>query len=367
MNVAAQCACDGLDIRFLCGRPRPGRRPHLALMASKRGLEVETALTLAKHRHLTGDGADVRALRGILEDTPADIIHCHMRNDTRIGMRAAAGSDTKVVRTVYEGSPDDIARGDISAMRGVGGLIAVSGAVAEHAASVMGPERVTHICCGVDLERFNPENRLPDLREAWGIGDNTRVIGVVARVQKRRRFDLLLAAFRRLLASHPQAVLVIVGRGTKRREVAEVPVEKMGIADRVVFAGYLQEKDYVGALAALDLLVYLVPGTDGSCRTVREAMAMGLPVVSSRRGILPELVEDGVTGITCGEDVEELRAAIRSVLDSPDGLADMGARARERALRDFSLQGQAKATERFYETVLGREHGGILPRASDMA
>ena len=354
VNLAAQCTLSDMDVTFLCGRPDPERNFRLAEIAFERGLHVETPLILSKHRRLIGDMADVRRLRTILQETPPDIIHCHMQNDTRIAARAVGRTGgAKIVRTIYEGSVDAIRRPDISIIRGLDGVIAVSAAVAEHARSEMAVQHVTHIHGAVDLKRFDQNKSTSSMREKWGVDDGAPVMGIVARIQKRRRFDLLLEAFRDLLASRPDAVLVIVGRGTKKREVAELPVEKMGISDNVVFAGYLDGDDYVAALAAFDLLVYLVPGTDGSCRTVREAMAMGLPVVSSRRGILPELVDDGVTGITCIEDAAELRSAFEKILASREDLAAMGSAARERALREFPLERQAEAVKRFYETVIG--------------
>lgn len=354
VNLAAQCTLSDMEVTFLCGRPDPGRDFLLSEMAFERGLHVETPLILSKHRRLIGDMADVRRLRTIWQETRPDIVHCHMQNDTRIAARAVGRTGgAKIVRTIYEGSVDAISRPDVSVIRGLDGVIAVSAAIAEHARSEIRVQHVAHIHGAVDLKRFDPGKSTSSMRKKWGIDDGAPVMGIVARIQKRRRFDLLLEAFRDLLTSRPDAVLVIVGRGTKKRELAELPVEKMGISDNVVFAGYLDGDDYVAALSAFDLLVYLVPGTDGSCRTVREAMAMGLPVVSFRRGILPELVDDGVTGITCVEDAVELRSAFEKILASGETIATMGSAAKEKALREFSLERQADAVTSFYETVIG--------------
>ncbi len=124
----------------------------------------------------------------------------------------------------------------------------------------------------------------------------------------------------------------------------------MGIQDRVIFPGYRAE-DYVEYLSAIDLKVFLVPGSDGTCRAVREAMAMGKPIVSTRRGMLEELVEDGVTGILVEEEPEALAAALEKMVLAPDLRLAMGEAARHRALRDFSIRKQALRTAEFYHEV----------------
>ena len=67
----------------------------------------------------------------------------------------------------------------------------------------------------------------------------------------------------------------MLGRGTHLDEVAVAPARELGIADRVVFAGY-HRRDYAAILRAMDLLCFLVPGSDGSCRAVLEAAGSGL-------------------------------------------------------------------------------------------
>ena len=110
------------------------------------------------------------------------------------------------------------------------------------------------------------------------------------------------------MRTRPELLLVLVGRGTHFEEVAKEPIEELGISKRVVTAGYRRE-DYPGVLACFDMKVFLVPGTDGSCRAVREAMASSIPIIAARRGMLPELVEEG-TGVVIDDTVEGLSEAI---------------------------------------------------------
>jgi len=119
------------------------------------------------------------------------------------------------------------------------------------------------------------------------------------------------------------------------------------------FPGYRTD-DYVDFLAAADLKLFLVPGSDGTCRAVREAMALGKPVVASSRGMLPELVSHGVTGLVVEDTPDNLARAILLLAGQPDLRRKMGEAARESALRDFRPEKQAQQVGAFYEALLSQ-------------
>jgi len=187
----------------------------------------------------------------------------------------------------------------------------------------------------VDLVRFTPRPAQPDILASLDLSEEDRVIGIVARVQRKRRFDLLMEAMRRLAAKQPRARLLIIGRGTHLDEVARDTAQKLGIIDRVRFAGYLGA-DYVDTLRVANVFTLLVPGSDGTCRALLEAAACGLPAVVTRRGALAEIVIDGQTGLVVDEDPEALASAWFRLLDEPALAAQMGAAARVRAERVFA-------------------------------
>src|SRR5439155_1303331 len=148
-----------------------------------------------------------------------------------------------------------------------------------------------------------------------------------------------------------QLRLLIVGRGTNQETVAREPVRALGIEERVVFSGYQAGEDYVATLACMDAKVFLVPGSDGSCRAVREALAMGVPVIAARRGVLPELVKDGETGTLVEDEPEPLARAIEDLARDRERLRALGARAREDAVSRFSLDVFARTVAGIYEDV----------------
>jgi glycosyltransferase involved in cell wall biosynthesis len=133
--------------------------------------------------------------------------------------------------------------------------------------------------------------------------------------------------------------------------VGEEAARRIGVADAVTLPGYFLGDEYVGALRALDFLVYLVPGTDGTCRTVREALATGVPAIVSRRGLLPELVRDGETGLVVDEEPGALAAAMARLAEDEGLRRRMGASAALDARRRFAAEPAAAALAALYARV----------------
>ena len=121
------------------------------------------------------------------------------------------------------------------------------------------------------------------------------------------------------------------------------------------FSGFLRVDEYVAAVNAFDVKVFLVPGTDGTCRAVRESMAMAKPCVVSDRGMLPEIVDDGVNGLVFGSSSDDLYTALRAMSINPDGVRAMGRAARKKAVKAFSPRHQAEVVRSIYERVLGKD------------
>ena len=212
-------------------------------------------------------------------------------------------------------------------------------------------ERVCRVGTALDLSRFDPSGAFKDMRPVFGIGVDERVIGMVARFQKYRRTEVFLEAIRIIVREFPKVKLLLVGRSSQMEESVVRPMKRLGVEPWVILGGY-QTDHYRDTLACMDLFVFLVPGSDGTARALREAMAMGKPVIVADRGMLPELVEDGVSGLVVKDTPEELaHAALRLLRDQ--GLREgLGKAAFERARRDFRLDRQAEEVETFYREMI---------------
>jgi glycosyltransferase involved in cell wall biosynthesis len=170
-------------------------------------------------------------------------------------------------------------------------------------------------------------------------------------MQRHRRFDVLLEGVKR--ARVPGLRVIVVGRGTNMNEVAVEPARRLGLESVVTFTGYLG-KDYLGTVSAFDALLFLVPGSDGTCRALREAMAMGKPVIGARRGMIPELVDDGRTGLVIDDAGENIARAIERLAASRDERVAMGKAGRAKAVASFDIRRQADAVIAAYEAALRR-------------
>jgi glycosyltransferase involved in cell wall biosynthesis len=321
--------------------------------ARERGLEPVTRFRLAKHFAWRANRADARSLPAWLKAGGFEILHCHRRQDHWVAGRAARKAGVPVLRTLHDGTPlGSGLRDRWLVSRATDRLLYVSEAArARDQARFRWREGFAlTVPPAVDLLRFFPEG-LGDLREELGIPHTAVVLGLAARVQARRRFDLLLASFRRAARALPDLRLLVIGRGTRIETVALRPVRRLGIADKVLFAGY-RRGDYAKALNTLDVKLFLVPGSDGSCRALREAMVLGKPAIVTRRGMLPEIVSDGREGIVVGETGNALTEAMLRLGGDPALRARMGRAAREKATREYALGRQAERVEGIYRDLL---------------
>jgi glycosyltransferase involved in cell wall biosynthesis len=325
----------GFEVHLACPMPPDPRQGGVSLEAEKAGLLPELAILRGRGFRPLADRGESRALHALLEHHEIDIVHTWHTRDHLLALRASAARRRRGVTALVRSyrKAEEISRLPWNRWLfgpGTDGLLCVSPETAERNRTLRGNRPVRGVFGAVDTERFSPRPADPGVRSALGLAPEHRVVGIVARVQRHRRFDLLLEAAARLLEADAAVRLLVVGRGTHRRTLAEEPAQRLGLADRVVFAGYRKE-DYAEVLRAIDVFTFLVPGSDGTCRALLEAAACGIPAVTSKRGALPEIVIDGATGILCEEDPDALAGAWRSLLDDPLRLRTMGENARRRA------------------------------------
>jgi glycosyltransferase involved in cell wall biosynthesis len=170
------------------------------------------------------------------------------------------------------------------------------------------------------------------------------IVGSLGRLEPEKGFDVLLRA----LPAVPEATLVLVGEGSTRGPL-EALGEELGIAERVVFAGW--SDDARRHLTTFD--VFALPSRfEAFPLSVLEAMLASLPVVASDVGSVGEAVEDGRTGVLVPpEDPEALGHALRDLLEDPERARALGRHGREQALERFSVDAMVQAYERLYEEV----------------
>ncbi len=344
----------GWDVHFACsvkGIPKTKYNKVLDI-ATQLNIPIYTHFYLSKHRHLLKDLIDYFNLRKLFKEKNFSIIHCHLDNDHRLAIKASEKYGIPVVRSNYDGEGLDISLCNCIPRTAL--IFEPSKLSQKNDISTfkISEEKCPLIPLAIDLERFNPDRKLPDIKSQLKIPPDAITIGIVARIQPYRKYDLLLHALNVLIEEGWKIYLIIIGRGTKQQEIVIKPINELGLKDNVIFTGYLDKDDYVATLNAIDIGVYLVPGTDGTCRTVREYMAMGKPVIATKKGILPELIEHTRTGMIVEDTVEGLYNAIRELCAHPQFRTELGKNARQVALSNFCPLNQAKIISQYYEKIL---------------
>ncbi|MGH7384366.1 MAG: glycosyltransferase [Candidatus Rokuibacteriota bacterium] len=211
--------------------------------------------------------------------------------------------------------------------------------------------RIVTIHNGVDLRRFSSDVSERG-SEALGLPDGEVVVGTVGRLDPVKDQIGLIEAFARLNPGAVPATLVIVGDGPCRSAL-EARAASLGIADRVRLLG--TRSDVAALLGSFDLFV-LPSLAEGISNTILEAMATGLPVVATRVGGNPELVEHGVTGslVSVG-DRDELATTLAAYLSDPHLRLLQGKAGRGRASEHFALERMAARYLELYAALIQRK------------
>ena len=212
------------------------------------------------------------------------------------------------------------------------------------------PEKISVIPLGFDLQPFldSGEHR-GALYQELGLTNGARLIGIVGRIFPIKNHRLFLEAAARVAGEERSARFVVVGDGVLRPEM-EARARELGIADRVTFTGWRRDLPHI--YPDLDVLV-VSSKNEGTPVSAIEAMASACPVVATRVGGLPDLIEDGETGhLVPPEDAPALAAAILRVLGEPEAARRMAEVARERVGRRFRAERLIGDMERLYAELL---------------
>jgi glycosyltransferase involved in cell wall biosynthesis len=304
----------------------------------------------------------VRLLR---RERPA-VFHAHMSSPVacKWGLAAAVSARVPaVLGTVQVGGyepPDRSAYWQLQALsRSVDRYLAVSHGIANELVDGLRWPRpkIDVVYNAVDLARVQVEAP-PGLREELGGGEGRPLVLTPARLDAQKGHRVFFEAIPQV----PDAVFLLAGEGPER-EGLEALAAQRGIADRVRFLG--RREDIPQLLAACD--VFVLPSLyEGSSLAVLEAMAAGIPIVSSAIGGTDELIEDGGSGLLVAPgDAEGLAAALRRVIGDPGLRESLAARARERVEAGLTREQMAARVSGVYRELLGEAQNDeeTLPEA----
>jgi starch synthase len=216
------------------------------------------------------------------------------------------------------------------------------------------PAHVHVIRNGIDTEEYSPDHGT-EVLERHGVDPGRPSVVFVGRITRQKGVPVLLRAAAEL---DPRAQLVLCAGAPDTPELlAEVTELVDGLRARrdgvIWISGMLAKREVIQLLSHASL--FACPSVYEPLGIVNlEAMACGAAVVASRVGGIPEVVDDGVTGLLVPpDDPLALAAAMNSVLADPKRAAAMGAAGRRRAVAEFGWAAVARQTARLYETLAG--------------
>jgi len=337
--------------------------PHVEVAdeAARRGLRVE--VFPCRHK---ADVRTISSIRSFLRQEAVGVIHGHGYKSNIYGQLSSFGQDIARIATCHNWLGDDAkmrlyARLDGWLLRRFDRVIGVSEPVVERILRQgVDRDKVLRIDNGINVVRYRNGRELGGvgLRREFGIDPDWKVIGTVGRLSEEKGHRCFLEAAERVTESYGRLVFLIVGDGPLRRDLEEraYRIGRWGSGERgsgnapFIFTGV--RNDMPAVYSVMDMFV--IPSlTEGLPMALLEAMASGRPVVATRVGAVPTLIQDGFNGllVEAGEAGELAEAMVR-LLRNPQEAREFAERAQQGIEERFSSQTMVDRYVDVYEGVL---------------
>lgn len=311
---------------------------------------------------------NVTHLKNLMLQEKVDLVHARSRAPAWSAYKAAralkvpfvttyhaAYSAGSMLKTVYNSI---MARGDR--------VIAISRFIENHVIekykkfSWFEAAKIRLIERGIDLQLFNPatisKERVTSVQEEWGILPSSRVILLPGRISRKKGQEFLINALSRM--KEKDVILVLVGSAQGHeayRDFLLQYADSLGLEERVKWVHPCSDLPAAYQLADVIVCPSLLP--EGFGRVIAEAQAMKKPIVVSKHGAGPEVIEEGVTGWSIAPgDADGFARVLDDILGlSPARLKDIGKKGRERVEMYYSRERMGSKTIAVYKELLEKE------------
>lgn len=285
-----------------------------------------------------------------------DVVHLHLMHANVYGVPAARLAGVPTVVATKHNDEQFWQKRTVRAVHNalldrIDAVITISDHVKRYLCDVtdVDPSKVETVYYGFDPSPFDDvdEESVQAVRREFAAND-APLVGTVARLTEQKDLPTLLRAHQRVLETHPDAHLAVVGRGEKEASLKRHTSE-LGIRDSVTFAGF--RRDIPELMHAFD--IFALPSRwEGFGVVFMEAMAAGTPIVASNTSAIPEVVADGQNGILCEPgDADSFASAIADLLADPERIHTYGACGRERLEMEFTIDRMVSETSSVYRRV----------------
>jgi len=331
--------CDKSEEAIICGLSESGFEVHLVCseeIASREKIKTSGIEIITRDFGGRFDFASASFVRNMVKDIGIDAIYAPRNNTLGIGVLASLGAKNKLVG--YRGTTHHLHWYDVPSLMTylnsrVDRIVCVSDAVKKYLLGMGLPEkRLTRIYKGHDTRWYSGLKK--PSRSELGIPEDCFVVCFAGRIRPVKGCDVLLRAVEMLSAENNVMVLMV-------GEMADRRVERMlndgVLKDRVKYLGYRPDAAVVAG--ACDVFVMPSLKREGLPRAVIEAMAQGVPAIVSDAGGMPELVEDGKSGlIVKAGEARALADAIERMRSDPAFRKKCSIAARERIENHFNIR-----------------------------
>lgn len=316
----------------------------LARKISKEGIEVRVCRMEKNY-----DVFAVRSILNLLKTEKIDIINTHSGKDSFLAGIAGRLSSIKpvIVRTRHLALP---ITSKLTYSLLPHKIVTTSEYVRQYLISQNIPqEKIIAAPTGVDMRIFDVDAAKNVLKKELNIGNDANVIGTIAILRFKKGHHVLLDAVSEVLKVFPKTVFVFAGDGPQEENIKK-KMQELNLTNNVFLLGL--RHDIPDILKSLD--IFVLPTLQESLpQSVMQAMAMGRPVIATTVGGLPEVVEDGISGILVEpENPHALSEAVISLLKDKERMKKMGDAGRKIAQEKYSVDAMVERMYNFYESLI---------------
>jgi len=299
--------------------------------------------------------AAIAAFRRILARERPALLHVNSSRDSWIGGLAArlVSPRVRVVRSRHISTPLNRTLTTRILYRRLMDVVIVTGSELTRRGLIerdgLEPERVAAFPIGIDVDQFTPGRPDRDVRHELNLPKEHRLVGLISYLRSYKGHEYFIEAAARVLSQAKDVTFLIVGEGPEEERLRG-RIAALGLSSNVKMLGF--RDDLLNVFRSLDLFV--IPSVEGDTipQVLMQALAMGLPVVSTTVGSIPDVVQDGRTGfVVAPRDAGALAGRILTLLDDAALRAEMGRRGRTLVEREYSLSRMLDRLEEVYAKV----------------
>ncbi len=332
-------------------------KSQIARQAARAGLPV----FIVRMRSAFDPLAITRLLR-IIKSEKVNIIHTHSSRDSWIGGIAGRASGIPVVRSRHLSTPVGTGWQTTFVYRYLADVIITSGTRIKEALVArnrLDPEKIVSIAAGVDTERFDIRKSSGDsILNEFGLKDAFPLVGIVAILRSWKGHLYLLEAVPKVVSIFPEARFLIVGNGPAYNSVLQ-KIRDLGIEKYVIMTNF--RDDIPEIIAALDIFILPSYASEATSQVIPQALAMCKPIIATNVGGIPEIIDNGVTGLLVPpKNHAAISDAIIWMAKHREETNEMAIKGREKVLKHYTLQRMIDCTASVYCHVLKKKGDAMM-------